>query len=38
VKLSWSIASLTRGFLSLGSGTPPGDHLVTDGPDRAESG
>jgi hypothetical protein len=38
VKLSWSIASLTRGFFSLGSGTPSGDHLVTDRPDQAESG
>jgi len=38
VKPSWSIASLTRGFFSLGSDTPPGDHPVTDKPDQPESG
>jgi hypothetical protein len=38
VKLSWSIASLTRGFSGLSSGAPCGDHPVTDRPDQAESG
>jgi hypothetical protein len=38
VKLSWSIASLTRGFFCLSGDAPPGDHPVTDGPDQAESG
>jgi hypothetical protein len=38
VKRSWSIASLTRGFFSLGSDTPPGDHPVTDRPHHPESG
>ena len=35
---SWSIASLTRGFFSLSSGAPLGDHPVTNRPDQAESG
>jgi hypothetical protein len=38
VKLSWSIASPARGFFSLSSDAPPGDHLVTDRPDQTESG
>jgi hypothetical protein len=30
VKLSWSIASLTRGFSGLSSNTPRGDQAVTN--------
>ena len=38
VKLSWSIASLTRGFFRLSGDTPPGGHPVTDSPGQAGSG
>ena len=36
VKLSWSIASLTRGFSGLSGNTPHSGHPVTDDPDQAD--
>jgi hypothetical protein len=36
VKLSWSIASLTRGFSGLSGNTPHGDHPVTNGPGQSD--
>jgi hypothetical protein len=36
VKLSWSIASLTRGFSGISGNTPRSDHPVTDEPGRSD--
>jgi hypothetical protein len=36
VKLSWSIASLTRGFSGLSGNAPHSDHPVTDKPDQTD--